>query len=357
MARSGVASRRDCEKIINAGRVKVNGKVLRSPAFTVVPSDRILLDNEPIAEREPPRLWRYYKPAGLTTTHKDEEGRKTVFESLPSNLPRVISVGRLDINSEGLLLLTNDGELSRALELPSTGWVRRYRARAFGEVTQEQLDTLKDGIMIEGIPTGPIEAVLDKQQRNNAWITVSIAEGKNREVRRALDTLGLKVNRLIRISYGPFQLSTLEGGEVEEVKNRVLRDQVGHLIDIPKSRTAPGGSSRKPKGNRKAKAAARFEAPSRASGKPSSASTDTPTAPKGRGKFARTAKPAGFKTGGGKAKSGSAAPRPKGPKPKSSSANSKGGQSGGAKPSRKGWAKSSKLSAKKSPARKTGPRR
>lgn len=233
LARAGVASRRECERLIEDGRVKVNGKVLKTPAFKVSDKDTVLFDNKPVADKEPPRLWRYHKPGGLVTSHKDEKGRQTVFQTLPKSLGRVISVGRLDLTSEGLLLLTNDGGLARALELPSTGWARKYRARAFGTVTQEQLDKLKDGVMIDGIPTGPIEAELERQQRGNAWISVTLNEGKNREVRRALNELGLEVNRLIRISYGPFQLMNLGKGEVEEVKNRVLRDQVGHLVDIP----------------------------------------------------------------------------------------------------------------------------
>lgn len=233
LARAGVASRRECERLIEAGRVKVNGKVLKTPAFKVSAKDKVLFDNKPVADKEPPRLWRYHKPAGLVTSHKDEKGRETVFQTLPKSLGRVISVGRLDLTSEGLLLLTNDGGLARALELPSTGWARKYRARAFGTVTQEQLDKLKDGVMIDGIPTGPIDAELERQQRGNAWISVTLKEGKNREVRRALNELGLEVNRLIRVSYGPFQLMNLGKGEVEEVKNRILRDQVGHLVDIP----------------------------------------------------------------------------------------------------------------------------
>jgi len=172
----------------------------------------------------------------LLTSHKDPQGRPTVFENLPEHMPRVISVGRLDMTSEGLLLLTNDGELARKLELPSTAWARRYRARAYGHITQNRLDTLRKGIEIDGIPTGPIEATIDRQQGDNAWIDVTLREGKNREVRRALDTLGLRVNRLIRVSYGPFQLAVLPSGEVEEVKNRVLRDQVGHLMEIEKTR-------------------------------------------------------------------------------------------------------------------------
>ena len=247
LARAGVASRREVERMIEAGRVVLNGKVLTTPATLVGARDRIEVDGKPVAAREPARLWKYHKPTGLVVSHKDERGRQTVFDQLPKSLGRVISVGRLDLNSEGLLLLTNDGGLARALELPSTGFTRRYRARAFGEVSQEQLDTLKDGIEIEGVPSGPIEAVLDKQQRGNAWITVTLREGKNREVRRALDHLGLTVNRLIRTSYGPFQLGTLEKGAIEEVKPRILKDQLGHLADIRlPSERRPKPGPRKP---------------------------------------------------------------------------------------------------------------
>ena len=190
----------------------------------------------PVAKKEPPRLWRYHKPDGLLTTHNDPGGRQTVFENLPDDLPRVISVGRLDLTSEGLLLLTNDGELARVLELPATAWARRYRARVYGKPTQERLDGLMKGVVIDGIRTGPIEAKLDKQQGGNAWITITIREGKNREIRRAFETLDMRVNRLIRLSYGPFQLGDLLKGGVEEVPNRILRDQVGHLLDIPETR-------------------------------------------------------------------------------------------------------------------------
>jgi 23S rRNA pseudouridine2605 synthase len=234
LARAGVASRREAERMIEAGRVRVNGKPLTTPAFTVSAKDQIEVDGKPIAAKEPPRLWRYHKPPGLVTSHRDEQGRKTVFQALPDHLPRVISVGRLDLTSEGLLLLTNDGELARQLELPSTAWSRRYRARAYGKTTQEQLDTLKAGIDIDGIQTGPIEATLETERGDNVWIEVMIREGKNREVRRALETLDLKVNRLIRTSYGPFQLLDLQRGAVEEVRRKQLRDQVGHLIDIPR---------------------------------------------------------------------------------------------------------------------------
>jgi 23S rRNA pseudouridine2605 synthase len=227
LARAGVCSRRDAERLIAEGRVKLNGRVLDTPAVKVTAADKVQVDGKPIAAPEPTRLWRYHKPAGLVTTHRDPAGRATVFENLPTALPRVVSVGRLDLNSEGLLLLTNDGELARRLELPANGWLRRYRARAFGRVTQEELDQLKGGITVDGVRYGPIEAKLERGQGANAWITVAISEGKNREVRRVLDALGLKVNRLIRTSYGPFQLGTLAAGEVDEIPGKVLREQLG----------------------------------------------------------------------------------------------------------------------------------
>lgn len=207
--------------------MKLNGKVLDTPAVKVTAEDKVLVDGRPIGAVEPTRVWRYHKPSGLVTTHRDPAGRPTVFQHLPENMPRVISVGRLDLTSEGLLLLTNDGELARRLELPANGWLRRYRARAYGRVQQEELDTLKDGITVDGMRYGPIDAKLERGGGANSWITVSITEGKNREVRRVLDALGLKVNRLIRISYGPFQLGTLPPGEVEEIPRRVLKDQLG----------------------------------------------------------------------------------------------------------------------------------
>ena len=228
MARAGLCSRRDAEKWIAAGRVSVNGKAISSPALNVLPSDRIIVDGKPVNKENAKvtRLFRYHKPAGLVTTHKDEKGRETVFQSLPEGLPRLISVGRLDLNTEGLLLLTNDGELSRHLEMPSTGWVRRYRVRAYGHITQDKLDDLKKGITIEGVKYAGIEATLDTQKGDNAWITMSLKEGKNREIRRVCEHLGLQVNRLIRLSYGPFQLGHLKKGEVEEVKEGVLKDQL-----------------------------------------------------------------------------------------------------------------------------------
>jgi 23S rRNA pseudouridine2605 synthase len=230
MARVGLCSRREAEVWIENGRVELNGKLLTTPAVTVTPNDKVVVDGEPLPMRERTRLWLYHKPRGLVTTNKDPEGRPTVFERLPDDLPRVLTVGRLDINTEGLLLLTNDGGLARVLELPATGWLRRYRVRAFGKVTQPDLDTLKDGIAIEGVLYGAIEATLDKEQGNNVWMTVGLREGKNREVKRVLEHLGLAVNRLIRLSYGPFQLMDLPEGDVREIRGRVLRDQLGDAL-------------------------------------------------------------------------------------------------------------------------------
>jgi len=227
LARAGLCSRREAERWIAAGRVSVNGEVLASPARDVGPGDRILVDGEELPAPEPPRLWRYHKPRGLVTTHRDPEGRPTVFEKLPAHLPRVISIGRLDFNTEGLLLLSNDGALARHLELPATGWLRRYRVRAHGTVAQAELDALKAGIEIDGVRYGPIEATLDKVQGSNVWLSIGLREGKNREVRTVLERLGLTVNRLIRVSFGPFQLLDLEPGAVEHVPRRVLIDQLG----------------------------------------------------------------------------------------------------------------------------------
>lgn len=222
-----MCSRRDAEKLIAEGRVKLNGKVLDTPAVKVTAADKVMVDGRPIGAAEPSRMWRYHKPSGLVTTHRDPAGRPTVFQHLPPNMPRVISVGRLDLTSEGLLLLTNDGELARRLELPANGWLRRYRARAFGRVEQAELDKLRDGITVDGVRYGSIDAKLERGGASNAWITLALTEGKNREVRRVLDALGLKVNRLIRTSYGPFQLGTLEPGAVEEIPRKVLKEQLG----------------------------------------------------------------------------------------------------------------------------------
>jgi len=230
MARAGLCSRREAETWILAGRVAVNGETLTSPAFTVSPRDEIAVDGKPLPVRERTRLFLYHKPKGLVTTNRDERDRATVFAALPKHLPRVVSVGRLDLNSEGLLLLTNDGGLKRILELPETGWQRRYRVRANGRVTQEALDRLAKGITVDGIEYGPIKAVLDRAQGANSWLTMSLREGKNREIRNVLRALGLAVNRLIRVSYGPFQLGELKPGGVEEVKGRVLHEQLGEKI-------------------------------------------------------------------------------------------------------------------------------
>ncbi len=230
IARAGLASRREAEAWIAAGRVSVNGAVISSPALNVTPSDRIAVDGSPLRARERTRLFLYHKPRGLVTTHSDPEGRDTIFRALPKDLPRLISVGRLDINTEGLLLLTNDGGLARVLELPATGWLRRYRVRALGRVQQDALDRLRGGITIDGTRYGPIEATLDRQQGANVWLTFVIREGKNREVRKVLEILGLKVNRLIRVAFGPFDLGNLDDGAVKEIETVELRAKLGEQI-------------------------------------------------------------------------------------------------------------------------------
>jgi 23S rRNA pseudouridine2605 synthase len=230
IAHAGVCSRRDAERMIDAGRVAVNGKVLATPAYVVSAKDRITVDGKPLPEAQAPRLFRYHKPRGLVTSHKDPQGRKTVFEALPEGLPRVVSVGRLDINTEGLLLLTTDGELARHLELPSTGWLRRYRVRAHGRVTEEALDAVRQGVTIDGIHYGLVEAHIDREQGANLWLTLGLREGKNREVKRIAEHLGLTVNRLIRVSFGPFALGELPQGAIEEVKPKVLADQLGQKL-------------------------------------------------------------------------------------------------------------------------------
>ncbi|WP_083637364.1 pseudouridine synthase [Pararhizobium arenae] len=236
LARAGVASRRDIERMIMEGRVSLNGKVLESPVVNVTLADKIEVDGQPIRGIERTRLWLYHKPAGLVTTNSDPEGRPTVFDHLPEDLPRVLSIGRLDINTEGLLLLTNDGGLARVLELPATGWLRRYRVRAHGEIDQAGLDKLRDGIAVDGVLYGSIEATLDKVQGSNVWITMGLREGKNREIKNVLGALGLEVNRLIRISYGPFQLGELPEGHAQEIRGRTLRDQLGpRLIEDAKA--------------------------------------------------------------------------------------------------------------------------
>lgn len=227
IARAGLASRREAERMIEAGRVAVNGKVIDRAALNVTNRDRIAVDGRDLAAPEPARLWLYHKPTGLVTTTRDEQGRATIYDDLPKELPRVMSVGRLDLNSEGLLLLTNDGGIKRKLELPSTGWVRKYRVRVNGRPSDATFDPLRKGIEAEGETFQPMAVTLDRQQGANAWVTVAIREGKNREIRRAMTAVGLSVNRLIRVSYGPFQLGQLKPGEVQEVRPRVLRDQLG----------------------------------------------------------------------------------------------------------------------------------
>jgi 23S rRNA pseudouridine2605 synthase len=237
LARAGVASRRDAEKLLTEGRVKLNNTVVTPPATFVTPGDMVTVNNHPVDAPDRTRLWRYHKPAGLVTTHKDPEGRPTVFEklknTLPPNIPRVISVGRLDLNSEGLLLVTNDGALARHLELPSTGWLRRYRVRVNGHPDPAALASLAKGVTVDGVKYGPIEAGLDSRKGDNTWLTVALREGRNREIRRVMAHLHLPVTRLIRVAYGPFQLGTLPRGAVEEVPARVLRDQLPNVTKKP----------------------------------------------------------------------------------------------------------------------------
>ncbi|MEO8245233.1 MAG: pseudouridine synthase [bacterium] len=230
LSRAGIASRREAERMIEIGDVSVNGKVITSPALNVTAADQIMVNGKLVAEPQPPRLWLYYKPDGLVTSNSDEKGRETVFDNLPPELPRVMSVGRLDLNSEGLLLLTNDGELKRRLELPSTGWLRKYRVRVNGNPTDPDLEPLRKGITVDGERFQAMSVVLDRIQGANAWLTVGIREGKNREIRRAMGALNLTVNRLIRVSYGPFRLGDLEPGMVEEVKARTLAEQLGDKV-------------------------------------------------------------------------------------------------------------------------------
>ncbi len=242
LSRAGIASRRDCERLILEGRVRRNGEVVASPAVNVLPADRLEVDGRRVAEAEPTRLWLFHKPAGLVTTERDEEGRETVFDALPPEMPRVMSVGRLDLTSEGLLLLTNDGEAKRRLELPSTGWLRRYRVRINGALSEDSLDELRRGITVDGFDYEPMEVEFDRQQGANAWLTVGLREGKNREIRRVMEHLGVQVNRLIRVSYGPFQLGNLPSGEVEEVRPKVVRDQLG-LGLAPKRTRRPAAAA------------------------------------------------------------------------------------------------------------------
>ncbi len=241
LARAGVASRREAERMIEAGRVAVNGKAIDSPALNVTARDKITVDGKPVSEPEPSRLWLYHKPPGLVTATRDEKGRATIFDKLPEDMPRVMSVGRLDLNSEGLLLLTNDGGIKRKLELPSTGWLRKYRVRINGRPKDEDFAPLRQGLVIEGERFQPMTVALDRQQGANAWLTIGLREGKNREIRRAIEDIGFTVNRLLRVSYGPFQLGDLKPGEVEEIRRRVMRDQLG--LDAG---TDPAGAAKRP---------------------------------------------------------------------------------------------------------------
>lgn len=230
LARAGVCSRRDAEKLILEGRVAVDGKILSSPALVVTATQIVTVDGKIVGAPEAPRLWRYHKPDGLITTHKDPQGRPTLFERLPPDLPRVISIGRLDLNSEGLLLLTNDGGLARRLELPSTAWIRRYRVRVYGTIAESHLMALEQGVTVDGVRYGSIQATIDQSKGANSWLSMSLREGKNREIRRVIEYLGGKVTRLIRIGYGPFELGDLPRGAVEEVAPKILRTQLGGLL-------------------------------------------------------------------------------------------------------------------------------
>ena len=333
LSRAGVASRREAERMIELGEVKVNGRVITSPALNVTAKDRITVRGEPLAEKEPVRLWLYYKPEGLVTSASDEKGRETVFDTLPEEMPRVMSIGRLDLNSEGLLLLTNDGGLKRRLELPSTGWLRKYRVRVHGNPTDPDLDPLRQGIVVDGERFQPMQVVLDRVQGANAWLTVGLREGKNREIRRAMTEIGLTVNRLIRVSYGPFRLNDLQPGQVEEVRPRTLKDQLGFdpngdEAPEPAKRSPAAKPGRKPATAPKSAAAAKrparpapgtagarlldsaerfMDGPKKSTFKTRAETDRGPTAPR------RSAgpKPTGPKPTGAKP----AGPRPSGPKP------------------------------------------
>ena len=254
MAAAGLCSRRDAERWIAEGRVVVNGKTIDSPALNVGTSDKVVVDGKALPTAQPVRLWRFHKPRGLITTHSDPQGRETVFDKLPADMPRVISIGRLDYNTEGLLLLTTSGELARHIELPATGWQRRYRVRGFGRVTRNDLDELKEGIVVDGVRYGPMEATLDSLQSGNCWLTIGLREGKNREVRKVLESLGLKVNRLIRLSFGPFELRDLPAGEIAEVQPKALSSHfskdVAQKLNLPPGKVTSQDTPRRPRPQR-----------------------------------------------------------------------------------------------------------
>ncbi|WP_278922650.1 pseudouridine synthase [Pseudophaeobacter profundi] len=298
LSRAGVASRREAERMIAEGRVKVNGSQIDSPALNVSSADRILVDGKPLPEAEAPRLWLYNKPAGLVTSNSDEKGRRTIFDELPEDLPRVMTVGRLDLNSEGLLLLTNDGGIKRRLELPSTGWLRRYRVRINGRPKDEDFEPLRKGLVIDGERFQPMTVALDRQQGANAWLTIGIREGKNREIRRALEDIGFNVNRLLRLSYGPFQLGTLKLGEVEELRPRVVRDQLGlepeEVEETPARRPTRG----KPFGKAAGKPAGKPGRPGAPAGRSAGAPTGRPGGPGKQSDSQRGVGKPGARTGG-----------------------------------------------------------
>ena len=287
IARAGLASRREAERMIEMGRVSVNGAVIDRAALNVTPDDTVVVDGKTLGAPEPARLWLYHKPTGLVTTNRDEQGRTTIYDELPADMPRVMSVGRLDLNSEGLLLLTNDGGIKRQLELPSTGWLRKYRVRVNGRPTDESLEPLRQGITSDGEEFQPMVVTLDRQKGANAWLTVGIREGKNREIRRAMEAVGLSVNRLIRVSYGPFQLGQLKPGETEEIRRSLLRNQLG--LDAKDDALAggsgaetsgkPGKPGRKPtvKRQRKPGAVAFDTDPSKRAPKPPRTGAKKPT--------------------------------------------------------------------------------
>ncbi len=338
LSRAGIASRREAERLIALGQVTVNGAVIASPALNVTPNDRIAVGGQPVGAPEEARLWLYYKPEGLVTSAADEKGRETVFESLPAELPRVMSVGRLDLNSEGLLLLTNDGALKRRLELPSTGWLRKYRVRVKGNPVDPDLEPLRKGITVEGERFQPMSVSLDRVQGANAWLTVGLREGKNREIRRAMTAIGLTVNRLIRVSYGPFRLGDLQPGQVEEVRGKVLRDQLGLSPDAePPTGTARARARPAPDAPTGARIAGSGPARSKtaeAEGGGRKAPGPRPPSPKPSGpKSVVTTSARSFR---GSAKSGDMpddrAAQPPGTAPRAGSARTRPGQAGPAAP-------------------------